>query len=74
MVTERKPTVEEEFTAFMRATQPKVLVALTAGFGPDACNDTTCASAVVTTVDSTGDVGQHTSLVLDASGNPIISY
>jgi DNA-directed RNA polymerase specialized sigma24 family protein len=39
MVTQPAPTAEEEFTVFMRATQPKVLVALAAAFGPDAAND-----------------------------------
>src|SRR3989338_4772390 len=40
------------------------------------CNDANCAGAneTITTVDSTGDVGQYTSLVLDSSGFPIISY
>lgn len=39
MVTQPQPTAEEEFTAFMRAIQPRVLVALTAGFGPEAAGD-----------------------------------
>lgn len=39
MVTQPQQTPEEEFTAFMRAVQPRVLVALTAGFGPDAAGD-----------------------------------
>ncbi|MCW5876204.1 MAG: hypothetical protein KIS85_04900 [Anaerolineales bacterium] len=38
------------------------------------CNDPYCASVVLNTVDSEGQVGEHTSLVLDAAGNPIISY
>ncbi|MCJ7724977.1 MAG: hypothetical protein MUP76_01110, partial [Acidimicrobiia bacterium] len=40
------------------------------------CEDPACASLTVTTVDDTADaqVGQWTSLVLDASGNPRISY
>jgi RNA polymerase sigma-70 factor (ECF subfamily) len=32
-------TAEDTFTGFMRETQPKVLVALAAAFGPDAAND-----------------------------------
>ena len=40
------------------------------------CNDPACAPGgdVTNTVDSTGDVGQYTSLVLDGSGFPVISY
>jgi hypothetical protein len=39
------------------------------------CGDATCSSGdVVTTVDDTGDVGGDVSLVLDASGNPVIAY
>jgi Ca2+-binding RTX toxin-like protein len=40
------------------------------------CNDALCAGANehIVTVDSNGDVGLFTSLRLDASGNPVISY
>ena len=40
------------------------------------CNDPACADGDESpqTVDSAGDVGQYTSLELDASGNPVISY
>lgn len=39
------------------------------------CGDATCASNnVIQTLDSTGVVGQSTSLQLNASGNPVISY
>jgi RNA polymerase sigma-70 factor (ECF subfamily) len=41
MVALREMTYEEEFTSFMRETQPRVLVALTAAFGPDAAGDAT---------------------------------
>ena len=38
-MTQPRVTAEETFTAFMRDTQPRVLVALAAAFGPDAAND-----------------------------------
>ncbi|MEZ5101643.1 MAG: hypothetical protein R3C15_17950 [Thermoleophilia bacterium] len=39
------------------------------------CTDPDCTSpASVETVDSAGDVGWYTSLRLDASGNPVVSY
>uniref|UniRef100_UPI003AF5A390 hypothetical protein n=8 Tax=Thiolapillus sp. TaxID=2017437 RepID=UPI003AF5A390 len=39
------------------------------------CNDPDCSgSKSVVTIDSTGTVGMFTSLVLDASGDPVISY
>jgi Ca2+-binding RTX toxin-like protein len=40
------------------------------------CNDPNCAGGddSIVTVDSTGDVGWHTSLLLDAAGNPVIAY
>jgi hypothetical protein len=39
------------------------------------CGDATCATvASVVDADSLGDVGQYTSLALDASGRPVISY
>jgi DNA-directed RNA polymerase specialized sigma24 family protein len=39
LLIQSKVTVEDTFTDFMRETQPKVLVALAAAFGPDAAND-----------------------------------
>lgn len=47
MVTQPQPIAqEEEFTAFMRAAQPKVLVALAAAFGPDAASDASAEAFV----------------------------
>jgi len=39
------------------------------------CTDATCSAGnTLTTVDSTGDVGWYTSLALNSSGFPVISY
>jgi hypothetical protein len=40
------------------------------------CNDANCAGGAESTipVDTTGSVGEWTSLTLDASGNPVVSY
>jgi cell division septation protein DedD len=40
------------------------------------CNDPNCGGGddTIALVDADGDVGKHASLVLDASGNPVISY
>lgn len=39
------------------------------------CFDLTCSTLIAqTTVDNSGDVGTHTSMVLNSSGYPIISY
>ena len=38
------------------------------------CNNATCTSPTLTTVDSAGNVGGYTSLALNSSGFPVISY
>jgi hypothetical protein len=38
------------------------------------CGDATCTTKTLTVVDSAGDVGRHTSLGLNSSGFPVISY
>lgn len=39
------------------------------------CNDADCISSPnIVTIDAVGDVGKWTSLALDSSGNPVISY
>ncbi len=38
------------------------------------CNDALCTNPTISTVDSAGNVGAHSSLVLNGNGNPVISY
>lgn len=38
------------------------------------CNDPNCAGRSIVTIDSSGFVGSFTSLALDSSGYPVVSY
>ena len=38
------------------------------------CNDATCTSPAISTIDSTGNVGSYTSIALTSSNLPVISY
>jgi hypothetical protein len=38
------------------------------------CNNVDCSSATITTVDSVGTVGRHSSIAIGADGFPVISY
>jgi hypothetical protein len=38
------------------------------------CSDVACTSATITTLDSAGEVGQHTSITIGADGLGLISY
>jgi hypothetical protein len=38
------------------------------------CDDPTCTSPSLITLDSTGVVGGHPSIALDVAGNPVIAY
>lgn len=38
------------------------------------CSNTTCTSTTVSVIDSTGDVGQYSSIRLTSSGLPVIAY
>ena len=38
------------------------------------CNNPTCTTSTITTIDSAGDVGYYTSITIGTNGNPIISY
>ena len=39
-----------------------------------ACNNPTCTTSTITTIDSAGDVGAWTSIAIGVNGNPIISH
>jgi hypothetical protein len=38
------------------------------------CTSPACTSATISTVDSSADVGQYTSITIGADANPIIAY
>ncbi len=50
------------------------VVVLVTVFGAGRVHTIAAESRSVTTVDQAGDVGLHTSMTLDASGNPVIAY
>eukprot|EP00049_Salpingoeca_infusionum_P016037 m.321195 g.321195 ORF g.321195 m.321195 type:complete len:541 (-) comp15996_c1_seq3:169-1791(-) len=68
-----------EYTSIALTTDGSPVISYYDGSGDGAlklavCGDATCSTSTIRTVDSDGNVGQHTSLVLTENDYPAISY